>query len=132
MSNFIEDVQAALKVRKLSGVEAANFILANLEGAARQKLKHQSAEVRASPDRILEKLEETFGDRRTLGSLMREVCNKVQREKETVADFAFKLMSLADRLTKLPGAPDVEQTIKEQFRDGLLDGVLSTRRTFPL
>ncbi|XP_071849169.1 uncharacterized protein [Apostichopus japonicus] len=124
VSSFREDIQAALKVRRLSDTDAADFILAHLEGAARQEMRHQPSEVTLDPDLILQKLSDTFGDRRTLGSLMREMCNKVQREEETIAEFAFKLMSLADQLKKVPGAPDAEQAIKEQFRDGLLDGVL--------
>ncbi|XP_071835484.1 uncharacterized protein [Apostichopus japonicus] len=124
VSSFQEDIQAALKVRRLSDTDAADFILAHLEGAARQEMRHQPSEVTLDPDLILQKLSDTFGDRRTLGSLMREMCNKVQREEETIAEFAFKLMSLADQLKKVPGAPDAEQAIKEQFRDGLLDGVL--------
>lgn len=124
ISHFIEEVQAALKLRKLNGVEAADFILSYLEGAARQEIRHQPKSVSTNPDQILKTLKETFGERRSLGSLMREICNRVQKDGETVAEFAFKLMALADELAKIPGAPDADQTIKEQFRDGLGDGVL--------
>lgn len=55
---------------------------------------------------------------------MREICRCVQRDGETISDFAFKLMALSDKLRKIPGAPDPQTAIKEQFRDGLADGVL--------
>ncbi|PIK57623.1 hypothetical protein BSL78_05449 [Apostichopus japonicus] len=55
---------------------------------------------------------------------MREICSSVQKDGETVSEFAFRLMALADEFAKIPGAPKPETAIKEQFRDGLLDGVL--------
>ncbi|PIK45900.1 hypothetical protein BSL78_17239, partial [Apostichopus japonicus] len=57
---------------------------------------------------------------------MRGICNRVQKEDESITDFAYALMTLADKLTDLSGGPDKDQTLKEQFRDGLKDG--SSRR----
>lgn len=124
VTTFVEDAKAAVKVRKLVGHEAADFILSHLEGAARQEIKHQPAVVATDPDRVCQVLLDTFGQRRSMGSLMREICSTVQQEGESVAEFAFNLMNLADKLRDIPGAPDSGQTIKEQFRDGLLDSFL--------
>ena len=121
---FKEDAQAAIKLRKLKGVEAADFIIAHLEGCARQEIRHRPALTVASSEKILDILQETFGERRSLGGLMRELCNRTQREEESVSEYAFALMRLSDKLTKFDGAPDVEGTLKEQFRDGLSDMVL--------
>lgn len=73
ISTFIEDVRAALKVHKLRDVEVAEFILAQLEGAARQEMKHQPPDVTGNPEKILEKLVDNFGGRWSLGSMMRKV-----------------------------------------------------------
>ncbi|PIK47134.1 hypothetical protein BSL78_15985 [Apostichopus japonicus] len=55
---------------------------------------------------------------------MRELCNRVQRDGESVSTYAFALMKLSDKLKTFDGAPDVQGTLKEQFRDGLSDMVL--------
>ncbi|KAJ8043246.1 hypothetical protein HOLleu_10248 [Holothuria leucospilota] len=103
VESFVEDARAALKVRKLRGTEAVDFVLSHLDGPARQEVKHQPQAVQAKADRILQALLETFGERRTLGSLMREICSRVQGEDESIADFGFALMGLADKLSNIPG-----------------------------
>lgn len=55
---------------------------------------------------------------------MREYTAEVKGEDESIADFAFALMGLADKLSNIPGAPNAKEAMKEQFRDGLLDGML--------
>ncbi|KAJ8043501.1 hypothetical protein HOLleu_10610 [Holothuria leucospilota] len=55
---------------------------------------------------------------------MREICSRVQGEDESIADFYFALIGLADKLSNIPGSPNAEEAIKDQFRDGLLDGML--------
>ncbi|KAJ8017849.1 hypothetical protein HOLleu_44490 [Holothuria leucospilota] len=122
--SFVEDVKAAIKVRKLEGEDAANFILSHLEGSARREIKHRPESLLTEPSKILDVLQETFGERRTLSSLMRELCNRGQKDSETVPEYAFALMALADKMQNLENAPDLQVTLKEQFRDGLLDPVL--------
>lgn len=39
---------------------------------------------------------------------MRELCNRGQRDGETVAEYAFALMALGDRLEQLDNAPDLQ------------------------
>lgn len=122
--SFVEDVKAAIKVRKLEGEDVANFILSHLEGSARREIKHRPESLLTEPSKILDVLQETFGERCTLSSLMRELCNRGQKDGETVPEYAFALMALADKMQNLENAPDLQVTLKEQFRDGLLDPVL--------
>ncbi|PIK37692.1 hypothetical protein BSL78_25478 [Apostichopus japonicus] len=93
-------------------------------GPARQELKHRGVAISKDPQKITEVLVETFGEKKDLGKVMRDICNRVQKEDESITDFAYALMTLADKLTDLSGGPDKDQTLKEQFRDGLKDGSL--------
>ncbi|XP_071839674.1 uncharacterized protein [Apostichopus japonicus] len=121
---FVADIRTALKLRRLQGTDATEFVMTYLAGAARQEIRHQPDKVSSDADAILRTLCETFGERRSQGSVMREICSSVQKDGETVSEFAFRLMALADEFAKIPGAPKPETAIKEQFLDGLLDGVL--------
>lgn len=121
---FIQDATAALKLRKLIGDDAADFIMAHVEGSARQELLHRPAGEVDTAHHIFDVLRSTFGERRSLGGLMRELCNRVQGEDESLSTYAFSLMKLADKLKKIDGSPDVEEAVKEQFRDGIKDRVL--------
>ncbi|XP_071842163.1 uncharacterized protein [Apostichopus japonicus] len=124
VGDFIDDIKAATKLRKVKGAEAADFIMAHLEGPARQEIRHHPKDVSTNPQQILNTLSETFGEKLTLAGVLQEICNRLQKEDETITDFGFALMSLGDKLKKMAGGPDSDKTIKEQFRDGLLDGVL--------
>ena len=124
VQTFIENIQAGLKLRKLTGPSAADFIMAHLDGAARREIRHRPNAFQNNPDTLLTILRDTFGERLTLGNVMRDLYNCVQRDGETISEFAFRLMGLAEKLKNLPGGPDPEKTIMEQFCDGLNDGVL--------
>lgn len=77
LTDFCEDVKAAIKLKKLKGAEAADFILAHLEGPARQEMKHHPSIIANDPSSILQTLTDTFGDKHTLGSVLRDICNRV-------------------------------------------------------
>lgn len=94
--NFKEDVEAAIRLRKLTRESAANFVLAHIEGAARQELKHRDDSCKKDAARILRVLTDTFGERITLSNVMSDICTRVQKEDESIADFAYTLMSLSD------------------------------------
>ncbi|KAJ8023397.1 hypothetical protein HOLleu_35830 [Holothuria leucospilota] len=78
ITSFVEDAKAAVKVRKLVGDEAADFILSHLEGAAKQEIRHQPAVVATDPDKICQILLDTFGERRSMGSLVRSEVPEAQ------------------------------------------------------
>lgn len=80
---FIEDVRATLKVRTLEAAEDADFIMAHLEEAARQEIHHRPSEVATDSANIVEALQDTFWERRTLGGLTRDLCNLTQKEGES-------------------------------------------------
>ena len=124
VGDFVEDVRAGIKLRRLRGENAVDYVLAHLEGAARQELKHRPDKEKGDAKSILKILLETFGDRLTLGQLMRQVYNRTQKEDESVAEYGYALLSLSTRMEGRAGAPDAEKAIKEQFQDGLSDAVL--------
>ena len=124
VDDFVEDVRAGLNLRRLRGERAVEYVNAHLEGAARQEIKHRPAKEKCDADSILQILLDTFGERLTLGQLMRKVYNRTQRGGESVSEFAYALLSLRSRMEAKSGSPDAEKAIKEQFQDGLSDPVL--------
>ncbi|PIK61592.1 hypothetical protein BSL78_01410 [Apostichopus japonicus] len=124
VDSFIEDVRTAMKLRKLTRVSAADFIIAHLDGPARREIRHRPSKLSSDPDKILDVLRDMFGERYTLGSLMRQVCNCTQGDRESTSDFDFRQMALAEKLSMIDDAPNPERTIREQFCDGLRDKTL--------
>ncbi|PIK45726.1 hypothetical protein BSL78_17406 [Apostichopus japonicus] len=113
-----------MKLRKLTRVSAADFIIAHLDGPARREIRHRPSKLSSDPDKILDVLRDMFGERYTLGSLMRQECNCTQGDRESTSDPAFRLMALAEKLSTIDDAPNPERTIREQFCDGLRDKTL--------
>ena len=124
VTDFVEDVKAGIKLRRLVGDHAINYVMAHLEGAARQEIKHRPDSEKKDADAILQILQDTFGERLTLGQLMRQVYNRIQMEDETVSQFAYSLLALKARIEGKAGAPDVKKALLDQFQDGLADPVL--------
>ncbi|XP_072170020.1 uncharacterized protein [Diadema setosum] len=124
VDDFIEDIRAGMKLRKLKGEGAVDYVMAHLEGAARQEIRHRPAGEKEDAESILRTLELTFGDRKTVGQLTRQLFNRTQREEESVAQFGYALMGVAAKMEGKTGAPEVEAALKEQFQSGLRDIVL--------
>ncbi|PIK37873.1 hypothetical protein BSL78_25296 [Apostichopus japonicus] len=70
--SFIEEAKAALRLRKLEDQDASEFVIAHLEGSARQEVKHRPQSDVSDPKKLFELLQETFGERRSLSCLMRD------------------------------------------------------------
>ena len=124
VSDFIEDVRTGMKLRRLQGENAVDYILAHLEGAARQEIKHRPDQEKKDADAVLKILQEAFGDRLSCGQLLRQLYSRTQKDSESVADYGYALLALSARLEEKAGTKDAEKAIKEQFQDGLRDPVL--------
>lgn len=64
VATFVEDIRAALKLKKLRGQEAADFVISYLAGPARQEIRHHPDQIADKADAILETLLDIFGERR--------------------------------------------------------------------
>lgn len=124
VSDFVEDIRAGIKIRKLTGESAIGYVLAHLEGSARQEVQHRQDGEKKDAESIMNVLLEAFGDKPNASQLMRQIYNRVQNEDESVAQYAYALLAFATRLQRKPGAPESKNIIKEQFGDGLSDPVL--------
>lgn len=122
--DFVEDIQAGLKLRRLKKEDAIHYVNAHLEGAARQEVKHRPAGEKTDAQSILKILEDAFGDRLTLGQLMRQAYHRIQEDGESVTEYGYALLSLGARIEEKAGAAEAEKIIKEQFQDGLSDQIL--------
>ena len=121
---FVEDIKAGIKLRKLIGESAINYVLAHLEGPARQEVQHRSDSEKKDAEAILNILLDAFGDKRTVSQLMRDLYNRIQMEEESVAQYGYALLALTTQIQRKPDAPEIESILKEQFRAGLIDPVL--------
>ena len=122
--DFVEDIRAGIKLRKLTGESAIDYVLAHLEGSARQEVQHRQDREKKDAESIMNILLEAFGDKLNASQLMRQIYNRVQNEDESVTQYAYALLALATRLQRKPEAPESKSVIKEQFKDGLSDPVL--------
>ncbi|XP_071947621.1 uncharacterized protein [Antedon mediterranea] len=123
VESFVEDIKAAIKVRKLRGQNAADFVVSHLEGAARREIRHRPR-VADDSELILRTLQDTFGERMSLNTIMRQIYNAIQKRGQSISDYAFVLLGFSEKLGRIPNAPDPERTIRDQFCEGLADSVL--------
>ena len=100
-TSYLEDwiVQArdALTSQGLTGKQAADFLLAHLEGSAWREVKHAKEDERANADGIFTILQEEFGEIQSENELLEEFFGRRRKPKETLREFSHALMALIDR-----------------------------------
>jgi hypothetical protein len=94
---FSREVRRILKNYKLQDGAAVEFIISALSGTARQEIIGQADDEIATPEQVLTILEETFGDRRGLQTLLSNFHSCRQGRTEGVVEFAQRLQQLAHR-----------------------------------
>ena len=112
-----------MEVRRLSGKQGADFILANLEGPGKEKVKLRPESEGDNPEKIFAILVESFGERRSLLRVFRLFYNRKQRKGESLRGFSQALSELCKRITSRdPNAVlNRDHALHDQFRASVRD-----------
>ncbi|KAL3970205.1 hairy and enhancer of split 5 [Sarotherodon galilaeus] len=123
IAEWVEEVQACLRVRHLSPADQALFIYDHLEGEPREEIKYRLPEEKDDPEKILTILQELYGCTKSYVSLQEEFFSRRQQEGETLQEFSHALMCLMDRVVKQ--SPHVllnkDVLLRDQFVENVLD-----------
>ena len=99
LDDFIDEVREILEVRRLSGKQGADFILANIEGPGKEEVKLRPGSEGDNPEKIFAILVEAFGERRSLLRVLRLFYKRKQRKGESLRGFSQALSELWKRIT---------------------------------
>ena len=98
LSEWVEEVQASMRARRLSQLDRAFFLFDHLEGEARDEIKYRSAVEREDPARILAILQELYGCSESYVALQEAFFSRRQQEGETLQEFSLALLGLMEKV----------------------------------
>ena len=121
VADWVEEARACLDVHGLDGAAAANFVLSNLEGAARIEIKCRPAGEREDVEKLFRALEEVYGDTLTSSQLLRQFYERHQGERESMSDLSHALVLLLDRLHSVDSTAvrNKDRMLREQFLENV-------------
>lgn len=119
ITEWVRQARDAVKLQKLQGKEAADFLKAHLSGAAATELKY--ANTTDNPEDIFTYLKGIFGEARTAEELLDIFVARRQKEKESLLDYSHALMTLLDKaVAKDPlCVPDKDKALKTRFAENI-------------
>lgn len=123
LTEWLEEVQACMRARHLSGVDRAFFLFDHLEGEAREEIKYRSAEERGDPAKIISVLQELYGCCESYVALQEAFFSRRQQEGETLQEFSLALMGLMASVKQR--APSEISNADVLLRDQFIEHVLN-------
>lgn len=118
---WIEEVQASLRVRKLTALDQAYFIYDHLEGEAKHEIKYRPKEDRENPTKVLSILQELYGCTESYVALQKDFFSRRQSEGESLKEYSHALFGLMERVLK--AAPDAVPNSAVLLRDQFVEHV---------
>jgi len=122
LSEWVEEVQASMRARRLSQSDQAFFLFDHL-GEAKEEIKYRSATEREDPAKILA----IYGCSESYVALQQAFFSRRQQEGETLHEFSLTLMSLMEKV-KQCAPTDMSDTgalLRDQFVEHVLNSSLS-------
>lgn len=125
VDEWVDEAHACMRARCLSTADQA-FFLFDLEGEAREEIRHRSVIERGDPTRLIAVLPELYGCSLSYVALQEAFFSRRQQEGETLLEFSFVLMHLQEQVKQQsPTAmPNAEVLLRDQFVEFVLDPVL--------
>ena len=115
---FYEEVKAAWASRTMSPEERLRVLMNSIGETVRAEVKCQDKELQTNPDRVLELIMETFGERRSGSQLLSVFVSLKQRQGESVMEYSHR-MNRAFEAVKAK-TPNIEpRLLRDHFIEGL-------------
>ena len=93
LHDWMEDARNRLP--SVPAAERLPFLIAHLEGPAREEVRYAPEEEKDSVDKIVILLLSTFGETRSNAQLKRELYERRQRNRESVREFSLALLEIS-------------------------------------
>lgn len=123
IEDWVDEVRATLRCRKLSVVDQAYFIFDHLEGEAKDEIRYRTRAEREDPEKILSILQELYGCARSYVSLQQCFFSRKQQDGESLQEFSHALNCLMEKVQRC--APrkmaDAPTLLRDQFVEHVLD-----------
>ncbi|XP_050959763.1 uncharacterized protein LOC127161158, partial [Labeo rohita] len=126
IDEWVEEAQACMRLRRLSTVDQAFFLVDHLEGEAREEIRYRSVNEREDPKQIIRVLRELYGCTKSYVALQESFFSRRQQEGETLVEFSLALMSLLEKVKNQSphGIPNGEILLRDQFVEYVNDCAL--------
>ncbi|KAI3377319.1 hypothetical protein L3Q82_008522 [Scortum barcoo] len=126
IAEWMEELQACVRARRLSVADQALFIFDHLEGEAKEEIKFHSSGERGDPTRVLAILKELYGCTESYVTLQQAFFSRHQLEGETLQGFSVALMALMDHVKQCApdGVPNADVLLRDEFIEHAYDSSL--------
>ena len=114
---WIEEVQSILP--SVSSADRLSFLIAHLDGPAREEVRHAPSDEKDCIDKIFTLLVSAFGENRSNAQLKRELYDRVLGSRENVREFSKALLKISEGLTDKAESKD--NMLIEVFCENLLE-----------
>ncbi|KAG5268958.1 hypothetical protein AALO_G00196740 [Alosa alosa] len=123
IGEWIEEVQASMRIRHMTPVEKAYFIFDHLEGEAKDEIKYRPKADREDPTKILAILQELYGCAESYVALQKDFFSRRQLEGESLQEYSHALFELMDRVTEAAphAVPNSDILLRDQFVEHVND-----------
>lgn len=121
-----DEISATVCYRSYSEPEKAAYIYEHLGGEAKQEIKYRTKAEKSNPARVLEILQEIYGQPQSLTKLQRQFFDRRQREGESVREYSHALMAIMEEINHC----NVKETwcsdfvLRDQFAENVCDVAL--------
>lgn len=117
LHDWMEDARNCLS--SISSVERLHFLIAHLDGPAREEVRYAPEEEKDSVDKLFALLVSTFGETRSNAQLKKELYDRGQGNRESVRDFSRALLEISEGLSDKSQSKN--ETLIEVFCENLVD-----------
>ena len=120
---WVEEVRASMRTRRLAPVDQAYFIYDHLEGPAKDEIKYRPKEEREDPERVLSILQEVYGCALSYVALQKDFFSRKQFDGESLQEYSHALFELMEKIVRnAPQAiPNSAVLLRDQFVEHVND-----------
>lgn len=126
VEEWIEEAQSCIRLRYMSELDKALFLLDHLEGEARNEIKYRPQRVRENSEQICDVLKEVYGCSKSYVYWQQKFFDRKQRDGESLYEFSHALLALMERVEqcKSGAISNTEIVIRDQFCENVRDPML--------
>lgn len=126
IDEWLEEVNACVRVRHLGSLDKAYFMFDHLESEARDEIKYRPRAEREDPAKIESVLKELYGCSKSYVALQENFFSRKQLDGESLQEYSHALLSLMDKVKQCSpeSVPQSDQLLRDQFAEHVLDSDL--------
>jgi hypothetical protein len=122
-NRFSEEVKAAWASRHMSPEERLRLLMGSIGETVRAEVKCHDKTIQSDPDKVLDLIMETFGERRSGSQLLSGFVGLKQRMAESVMEYSHRMNRAFDSVKGK--TPDIDvRLLRDHFIEGLATPIL--------